>query len=187
MEKELKIKTADHKLIYGTFGASKVRADTLVIFVHGYTGHQNEHILFNGARFLTEKGFDTFRFNLYAGEGKNARHFRDTKISLHGEDITTVAKHFRKKYKKIYIIGHSYGGVSLLFADQSIIEGFIFWDASYINPKDATENLKYDKNLDAYILDWGMGIIVGKGFINELKKFQSCSNLIKKITSPCFL
>lgn len=184
MEKELKIKTADRKLIYGTFATVKGQSDTLIIFIHGFTGHQNEHILFNGARFLTEKGFDTFRFNLYAGEGKNTRHFSDTRISLNGEDITMVAKHFRKKYKKIYVIGHSYGGVSLLFVDQSVVDGFIFWDASYIETKDATESMKYDKNLDAYILDYGMGIVVGKGFINELKKFPDCGKLIKQINKP---
>lgn len=184
MEKELKIKTPDNKFIYGTFAAAKRKSDALIIFVHGFTGHQHEHIFFNGAKFFTEKGFDTFRFNLYAGEEKNIRHFHDTKISLHGKDIISIVKYFRKRYKKVYVIGHSYGGTSLLFVDQSVVDGFIFWDASYIDSKDATEHMKYNKHLDAYILDYGIEIIVGKEFIEELKNFPNCGKLIKQIHKP---
>jgi esterase/lipase len=184
MEKEIKIKTSDKKIIYGTFAGAGKKSDKLIVFVHGFTGHQNEHIFFNGAKFFTEKGFDTFRFNLYAGEKTNARHFQDTKISLHGKDITTVIKYFREKYKNIYVVGHSYGGTSLLFVDQSVVDRFIFWDSSYINSKNGTENLKYNENLNAYILDWGIKIVVGKEFIEELKNFPNCGKLIKNIHKP---
>jgi esterase/lipase len=184
MEKEIKIKKFDKKVIYGTFVGSKKKSNKLIVFIHGFTGNQNEHIFFNGAKFFSDRGFDTFRFNLYAGEGKNSRHFEETKISLHGKDINTVVKYFRKKYKSIYVVGHSYGGTSLLFVDQSTVDGFIFWDASYINHKDVTENMKYSKNLNSYILDWGIRIIVGKKFIEELKKFPDCGKLIKNIHKP---
>lgn len=185
MEKEIKIKTSDNKFIHGMFVSSiRKKSDALIIFVHGFTGHQNEHIFFNGARFFAGKGFDTFRFNLYAGESKNIRHFQDTKISLHGKDITTTVKHFRKKYKNIYVVGHSYGGTSLLFADQLIIDGFIFWDASYIDSKDSTKNMKFNKNINAYTLDWGITIIVGNKFVEELKYFPDCGKLIKNIHKP---
>lgn len=117
MEKELKIPTPDKKVVVGTLLTAKKKSEILVVFVHGFTGHQNEHIFFNGAKFFSEKGIDSFRFNLYAGEDKNIRRFRDTTISLHGKDISTVVKSFRKKYKKIYVVGHGYGGTSLLFAE----------------------------------------------------------------------
>jgi esterase/lipase len=185
MEKALKIQTPDKKFIYGTFTSAGKKSNALVIFAHGFTGHKDEHIFFNGAKFFTEKGFDTFRLNLYAGEGKNSRHFRDTKISLHGQDITTVVKHLRKKYKKIFVVGHSYGGTSLLFVDHSIVDGLVFWDASYINPaEDSTDHMKYNKTLNAYILDWGLEILVGKDFVNELKNFPDCGELIKSINKP---
>ena len=183
MEKELEIKTSDKKFIYGTLLSATKKSKSLIIFVHGFTGHQNEHIFFNGANFFIEKGFDTFRFNLYAG-GKKSRHFRDTKISLHGKDVTTVIKNFRKSYQKIYLVGHSYGGTALLFTDQSLVDGFIFWDASYITSKDTLEVIKYNRSLKAYILDWGIEIVVGKGFIEELKKFPDCGKLIKQIYKP---
>ncbi len=183
MQKEIKIKTADKKIIYGNFVPSDKKAEKLVVFVHGFTGHQNEHIFFNGAKFFSSNGFDTFRFNLYAA-GKGSRNFCDTKISLHGQDLSTVVRHFREEYKKIFVVGHSYGGTSLLFADKNIIDGFVFWDASYIGPKDATAQMKYNKQLDSYILDWGIEIIVGKNFVEELKNFPDCGKLIKQINKP---
>jgi esterase/lipase len=184
-QKELIIKTHDSKDIYGTFSSAQKKSDSLIIFVHGFTGNKDEHIFFNGAKFLTEKGFNTYRFNLYSGDGKNIRHFHDTKISLHGKDITTVAKYFRKSYERIYVVGHSYGGTSLLFVDQSVVDGFIFWDASYIDPKkDGTENMKYNKDFGMYILDCGIEILVGKEFVEELRNFPNCAELIKKINIP---
>lgn len=186
MEKELRIKTSDGKLIYGTLSVAKKKSKKLIIFVHGFTGHQNEHIFFNGAKFFADKGFDAFRFNLYAGEKKNVRHFRDTTISLHGKDITAVVKSLRKKYEEIYVVGHSYGGTSLLFADQTMVDRFIFWDASYINSSKIEDknHLKYNKKIGAYVLDWGLEIVVGKKFIDELKNFPDCGELIKKIHKP---
>lgn len=185
MEKFVKIKTKDGHIIYGTLNAAEKKSDKLIIFVHGFTGHQNEHIFFNGARYFTDKGFDTIRFDFYAGE-KGARNFRDTKISQHGKDITTVVKHFRKKYKKIYVVGHSYGGTSLLFVNQDLVEGFVFWDASYIEWSEESNGMKYDEHLDAYILNEGIEHIVGKGFVEELKNFPDCGELISKINKPVF-
>lgn len=184
MQKELKIKANDGKLIYGTLAVAKKKSDKLIIFVHGFTGHRNYHMLFNGARFFSEKGFDTFRFDLYSTQ-KKARNFSDTKISQHGRDITDVLKFFRDKYKKIYVVGHSYGGTSLLFVDQYLADGFIFWDASYVEPdKDSKGNIKYNKALDAYILDWRIETIIGKNYIQELKHFLDCGSLINKINIP---
>lgn len=183
-EKELKIKTSDKKVIYGILGKSSKKSDTLVIFVHGFTGHRDEHIFFNGSKLFTQKGLDTFRFNLYAGEAKSIRHFRDTTISLHGKDINTVVKYFRNKYKKIFVIGHSYGGTSLLFTNQSLIDKYVFWDASYIDSKNVLEDMRLDKKIDAYIIDWGIEIIVGNKFMKELKNFPDCGKLVKKIQKP---
>lgn len=184
METQIKIQTKDKKFIYGTFAPSTKKLNQLVIFVHGFTGHQHEHIFFNGAKLFSQKGFDTFRFNLYDGDHKDARKFSDTKISLHGEDITTVVKYFRKKYKRIFLVGHSYGGTSLLFIDQSAVDGLVFWDAGYIDSTDATDHIRYNKCLDAYILEWGTEIIAGKKFIAELKNFPDCGKLIKNIKKP---
>lgn len=183
MEKEIKIKTTNKHYIYGTLAKSKKPSKKLIIFVHGFCGNQNEHIFFNGAKYFTGKGYDTFRFNLYSGE-KGARKFRDIKISLHGKDTSTVIKYFSKDYEKIYVVGHSYGGTTLLFTDTKHVNTFVFWDASWIEWKDEDKDFPYRKDLDAHVLDWGIEYIVGKPFIEELKSFPDCGGLISKIKIP---
>lgn len=184
MEKEKIIKSYDSKDICGTLSESLVKTKRIIIFVHGFTGNNNEHIFFNGAKFFAGKGFDTYRMSLYGTETNNSRHFKDTKISQHGKDITTVVEYFRNTYEKIYIVGHSYGGTSLLFVNPTYVDGYIFWDASYISPNDSQEDIKFNNNLDRYIMDWGIEILVGKDYINELKNFPDCGELIKKINKP---
>lgn len=183
MEKEIKIKTKDGKYIYGTLGSASKKSEKLVVFVHGFTGHRNEHIHFNGAQYFKKKGFDTFRFDLY-GDGKGARLLRDTKISLHGEDITTVLKYFKKSYKKIHLVGHSFGGTSILFADTSLVSSVIMWDASYIEWSEEEKDFPYNKAIDAYTPNWGVEYIIGKEFVEELKHFPDCGEMISKITVP---
>ncbi len=186
MEKEIKIKTPDKKIIYGTFSSSKKASKKLVIFIHGFKGYKDHHTSFNGSKFFNQHGFDAFRFDLYTMEN-GGRFFEDTSISIHGKDITTVVKHFRNKYKKIFVIGHSYGGTSLLFIDQKLVDRFVFWDASYIkSTNDLTEDgeLVFNKSLGAYILDWGNRFIVGKKFVDELHHFPDCGKLISKIHKP---
>ena len=182
MEKKIKIKTPDNFVIYGTYSSSKHKTGKIVIFVHGFTGHQNEHIFFNGAKYFNNKGFDSFRFDLYSYE-KKSRPFKDTKISLHGKDIRVVIDYFKNKYKKIYLVGHSYVGTSLLFVGDNNVSGMTFWDASYIEPV-LEDYFVYSKSLNSYILKDRIDYIVGKKFVEELKKFPDCGELISKIHVP---
>lgn len=183
MQKIIKIKAKDKFVIYGDLLSASKRSNKLVIFCHGFTGNRNEHIHFNGAQYFTKKSFDTFRFDFY-GDKKGARHFENTKISQHGHDITTVINYFSKKYKKIYLIGHSFGGTSLLFADSSKVSAMVFWDASYIEQREEKKAFPYDKTRGGYNIDWGMSVIVGKDFVEELLDFPDCGDLVKKIHAP---
>jgi len=181
MEKYIQIKTPDKKVIYGTLSTAKKSNSKIVIFVHGFLGNQNEHIFFNGAKFFNENGFDAFRYDLFSGN-KNGRHFRDTKISIYGDDLNVVIKHFKKKYKDIYVVGHSYGGTTLLFTDCTFVNSLVFWDASYI--KKRRKEFPYNKKFKSFVMDWGFEAIVGKEFVDELKNFPDCGKMISKIHVP---
>lgn len=183
IESELKIKTSDKHLIYGTLSKSPKKTSKLVIFCHGFTGNRNEHIHFNGARYFTEKGYDTFRFDFY-NDSKGARQFEDTKLSQHGKDITVVLKYFENKYKDIYLVGHSFGGTSILFSDTSKVKALVFWDASFVDKEEEKKAFPYVKEINGYCIDWGMRIIVGKLFVEELFNFPSSIDLIKNIRRP---
>jgi pimeloyl-ACP methyl ester carboxylesterase len=183
MEKEVKIKTKDKHVIYGSLTTAKKASSKLVIFCHGFTGNRNEHIHFNGAKYFTGKGYDTFRFDFYSSE-KKARHFEDTFIGQHGADITTVVSHFKSTYKKIYLIGHSFGGTSLLFASHTNVNALVFWDASYFSKEEAKKEFKIDTKTGLYLMDFGVRTIIGKKFIDELHRFPDCGQLISSVQVP---
>ena len=181
METNFKLKTADKHTIYGTLRSTKSK--TLVIFVHGLTGHKNEHHFFNGARFFTKHNIDTFRFDLYSGE-KDGRIMTDCGISTHVDDLNTVVKSFRKKYKTIFVVGHSLGGITVLAADAKPIDGIILWDASHNKDWGNMSDTIFDKHRNAYILNWGPQYLIGKKMNDEWINFPKPSIVAKEIEKP---
>lgn len=183
MEKIIKIKTKDKHTVFGTLNYLKKDKKTLLIFVHGISGNQNEHQYFNAVPFFTTKGFTTFRFNFYS-RNSQSRQLQDSSISTHVSDLQTVVNYFRKKYSKIILIGHSLGVPVILLSDLSAVTRIVLWDPT-TGFKDIKEkNGYYSKELNAYILNWGKAIIVSKEMIDEWKNLQT-KDLVKKIMVPC--
>src|SRR3989344_1297461 len=118
MEKEIKIKTSDGKYIYGVLrlpnSGTLLRERPLIIFVHGLTGHKNEHIFFNSARFFANRDWPSFRFDLY-GDEKYSRHLQNCTLDTHAKDLDQVIDYFKNRgVKKVFVVGHSYGGLTIL-------------------------------------------------------------------------
>lgn len=181
MEQQIKISLANKKYIYGTLRDSLKQP--MVIFVHGFTGHKDEHIFFNGARNLEEQGFSSFRFNLYHWE-KDSRKLEECTLSLHGEDLDTVVKYFRKKgVKRIFVVGHSFGGLTVLLSKDQDFDGIALWDSS-INPAEIN-SAKFIKELDKYYLegDDSYGFTIGKDMFEENKALKPFE-LIKIVNAP---
>ena len=110
MESNITIPTPDDYLIHGIL---RDKGTTLVIFVHGLAGNVHQALFYNASRFFANKGYATFCFDLYSGEEKG-RLLSECSIETHAADVTTVLKHFCSKYDKIYLVGHSLGGPSIL-------------------------------------------------------------------------
>lgn len=189
MEKEIKIKTSDNHIIYGVLNTPNKKTEKLIIFVHGITGHKNEHIFYNAKNFFTKYGYATFRFDLYSEE-KKGRSLTGVGISTHAKDINTVMDFFSKKYKKIYGVGHSLGAPSILFSETDNLEGVVFWDAADCSTK--LDKLgKFNKKLGMYILDWGNVYLLSKKMVDEWNNFspkreiKSLRRPFKIITAEC--
>ncbi len=181
MEKELKIPLGNGKYIYGVLrGHLK---NPLVIFVHGFTGHKNEHQFFNCARFLEKRGFSSFRFDLYNWK-KDARKLEDCTLSLHGKDLDKVVDYFRSKnVKKIFVVGHSFGGVTVLLSQRKIFDAAVLWDSS--GDKGVKLKAEYVKELDKYYFQEGAyGFTISKEMYIENNKKLKPSWLIKKLLVP---
>ena len=182
METQLKIKTLDKHVIYGTLRPAKRKSSTLLIFVHGLAGHQNQHIFYNGARYFSERGINTFRFDLYNGE-KGGRVLTKSGLSTHASDLNTVVKYFRKKFKEIFVAGHSMGGLTILLSDTDLADGIILWDCSR-TLRGVKQKLRYNKNLRTYIFNWGFEFLVGKKPWNERSNFPFPNEIMPKIQTP---
>ena len=71
MEKIFSLKTKDAKKIQCTLNTSEKGSNTVVVFVHGLTGHPNDHSFYNAAQTFPKKGVDVFRPALYWWEKGN--------------------------------------------------------------------------------------------------------------------
>jgi pimeloyl-ACP methyl ester carboxylesterase len=182
MEKELSIKTSDNNTIYGVLNEPNNKSDKLVIFVHGFTGHKNEHIFFNGAKFLKNNNIASFRFDLYSWQ-KGARTFTDCDIQTHVDDLTSVFNYFKSKYKKIYLVGHSLGGIVVLRSKLNA-NGIILWDPSHVSSFLEDNDYSYCKELDSYLLNWGIVYVVGKKMHDDKLQNIPPKELMDKIKCP---
>lgn len=173
MEKNIKLKTKDGYTIYGVLTNGAKPTKRLVIFVHGLTGHKNEHQFYNAARFFPKHGCDTFRFDLYTWE-KNARKLRECTVKTHAYDIETIIKYFKKTYTHITLVGHSLGGPSIVYANLENVTSIVLWDPSDMRGLkslvvDQEKPLKQDTSKGNYIIDWGVEYILGKKMAEEFK------------------
>ena len=185
MEKEIKIKTLDGHVIYGVLNSKK--SNKLIIFIHGLTGHKNEHIFYNASKYFTQNGFDTFRFDLYTGQ-KDGRTLSGTTIKIHAQDTNSVVNYFKNNYKKIFLVGHSYGGPTILVSDHTFISALVLWDPSANYGKNkgwsAEDKLIFVKSLNKYILNWGSEFLIGKQMRDEWLIFPKAKDVVKKLNIP---
>ncbi len=170
MEKQIKIQTSNKKNIYVILRGSLKKP--LIVFVHGFTGDRNERQFFNGARYVEKQGFSSVRFNLYDWR-KDARKLHECTLSTHAYDLDRVVKYFRKKgAKKIFVVGHSYGGKTILLSKDRDFEGVVLWDPSH-NSAPLFKKAKRIKNPKGYIeLDEAAyGVFVGDRMVKEESEF----------------
>lgn len=184
MESRIKLQTQDNHTIYGTLNSTNAKSSKLIIFVHGLTGNQNEHQFFNAVPFFTEKGFDTFRFDLYSDED-NARQLSECSIKIHSQDLTVVIEHFKNSYKELFLVGHSLGAPTILYADIKAISKIVLWDPTKWMNSLEEKWCFYDERIDKYILKWWIDVIVSQEMINNWQEVSDLKVIVNKITKPC--
>ncbi len=174
MEKKLKIKVSEKNYIYGRLSGSFHQP--LFIVVHGLTGSMDEELCLDATRWFSKHGYATFRFNLYGPE-KNARQLMGSTLKKHASDIDAIVRYFRrKKFRKIFLAGHSYGGPSILLSNDQKFDGAVLWDPSYKvsftkTPK-GVSRVKYLKEVKGYLMNWGMNVVIGKAMADEADKLN---------------
>lgn len=185
-EREIKTKAHDGKVIYSVFNpAIGAKSDVLVIIGHGLTGHPNEYLHKVSHRYFNEKGWDTLRVAFYCSFA-DARKLKDCTLAIHASDLNTVIAAYKGQYKKIFAVGHSYGGLTMLFANPDV-DAMSFWDSSF-TPYEAfwKSDATYIPELDCYKIGWGVDSIIGKAMYEEAKNLTEdvAVSMAKNITIP---
>ena len=181
MREKTELKTQDDYIIYGTLDSNNNK--TLLIFVHGFTGGQDEHHYLNAAPFFIKNNFDTFRFDFYS-RNNNTRPLAESSITSHSKDLKLIIDNFKDKYGELILIGHSFGPLVILSTDLSDISKLILWDPTtpFKNIKD--KNASFDSSLNKYIFHWGMDFLVSKQMVDEWMS-ADLNSLVEKLSIPC--
>lgn len=183
MEKQFKLLTKDKHIIYGTHNFSS-GLNKAVIFAHGLTGHSNEHLFYNAARYFPANSFATVRFDFYSGENKG-RLLTNSDITQHISDLELVTKHFSKKYKEIYLVGHSLGGAVILHSSLKDVKGISLWDATIewdpLDSKYGDNAFVYHKGLDVYTARWGTEYLIGKKYCSQTRDYSYYQSIFEKL------
>lgn len=170
MEKNLRIKLSKKLSLYGKF--SGFFNQPLFIIVHGLPGNMDEEFYHLAARWFGRHGFSTFRFNLY-GYQRDARQLMDCTIKTHSADLDAVIHYFRKRgTRRVFVAGHSFGGLTILYSRNQDFDGAVLWDPSYKISFTKTAygfpGGKYVKEINGYLMRWGVNVIIGKAMAEEI-------------------
>ncbi len=174
MEKTLKIKISPENYLYGKFQGSLTRP--LFIVLHGMPGSMDEEFYRKATEFFWKRGFSTFRFNFYGGE-RDSRQLMDCTLETHAHDLDVVVRHFRKKgTKRIFVAGHSFGGLVTLLSEEQRFDAAVLWDPSYkisfTRGNYGVPAARYVRELNGYLTREGVNYIVGKAMVGTLDNLK---------------
>jgi len=180
MEKLVKIPTSNNRKIYCKIRGPLSRP--VIVFVHGLTSDMEEHIFFNGTRFLEKHGYSSLRFDLY-GYNSNQRKMKDCTLKIHAHDLDLVLAYLRRRgVKKICVIGHSYGGPAILYSNKKDFDLVIFWDSSY-GKSAIFPSARFNKILGEWIYPGRFDFIIGNAMVKECRG-SNFGPMVKKISVP---
>lgn len=154
-----------------------------VVLAHGLTGHPREHLMLMARNYFVARGYDVYRMSFYA-DSAGARMLHDSTLETHALDLNTVMAHVNVRHAHSFICGHSYGGLTMLYA-QPQAKALAFWDSAFVpNWLHAALSHKPD---GTYTLPWG-GVErrVGHAMVTEAQAITAAGSAARaqKITLP---
>ncbi len=113
---------------------------------------------------------------------------RETTLQTHADDINQIVNFYIKKYKKIYLVRHSFGGPSILLSNLNSVTAVVLWDPTYdpsfIQPEDPAEKTTFVPALNAYSINWGIEILIGKKMVDHANKCLKGNELVQRVHTP---
>lgn len=89
----------------------------VVVMIHGFTGYKEEHHILEVTRGLNEAGYAVLRADMY-GHGRSGGEFRHHTLFKWMQNAMTLIDYARHLdfAEKIYLCGHSQGGLTAMLA-----------------------------------------------------------------------
>jgi alpha-beta hydrolase superfamily lysophospholipase len=132
-ETPVHFKAHDGKTIYADLvKAVSKRNGALIIYAHGLPSARIDYTYLNSARQFARKGYDCLRMSFYDWR-KGARCLTDCTLDTRRRDVETAVKKYRKAYSAIFIIGHSWGGLTTMHSRCEGVSAVSLWDPSYMS------------------------------------------------------
>ncbi len=185
-ETEFEIDTTAPYKIDGLFNKNREgETDKLIIIAHGLTGYLNEFLYLMAARYFSDNGFDVARISFYSGN-KHARKFKDVTLKDHVVDLQKTIAHFKGSYKKIFVCGHSYGGMTAVMLNPDIT-AVSLWDSSLYPYTEYWEReTEWSDEFQTRVYDYGYPVIIGKEMYEDAKNltFEVVSEAASKMKAP---
>lgn len=185
-EETLALPTPDGKTIYVLLNsAGDTPAGQAVVIAHGLTGYPNEATYYVASRYFMARGYDVYRPFFY-GVPADARKLVDCTAQIHAADLAQTCAFARGLHQRLYVVGHSYGGLALLLANPDA-DAFAFWDSSF-DPYESfwKTDLERVPGTPFYQLNWGTSNLIGPAMIAEAKALHPgrAAAFAKKIQTP---
>lgn len=176
----------DDKKIYVVCNrAGDMPSKKAIVIGHGLAGSPNSYIHLMARNYFNGLGYDVYRMAFYWDE-YGYRRLHETTLALQAQDLNTVIEHVRPDHQRLYVCGHSYGGLTLVFANPQV-NAMSFWDSSY-QPWDRMWSKATTPAADGktHLLHWEYYITIGQAMMDEAKALtrDAVSLMSRQITTP---
>jgi pimeloyl-ACP methyl ester carboxylesterase len=190
MENKLIIQSANNNKLHAIlYLCCAERSDSILIMCHGFTGDKFEWGRFPElAKVCNKEGFDALIFD-FSGSGENERI--PITVTLQIQDLESVYQWVLDKgYKKIAVLGLSFGGLTALGANLPGITSYIFW-APFFFLHTTEDKTNYFKDLNKGPVriptsDETEPLLIDRSFIIEFPRVRVNSHL-KKLNVPVLM
>jgi pimeloyl-ACP methyl ester carboxylesterase len=133
---------------------------------------------------LIDHGYDVLRINLY-DIFSDARKLIDCTLEIHADDINTVLDQNGPEYNHINLVGHSYGGPSIMFAQPDNVDTITLLDPTFHLPA-VFEQAYFVEKSDHIVVKAGTYMLIGKQMKREAQRYaaQDCLKLSRDLCVP---
>ena len=117
---------------------------------------------------------------------RGARKLHECRLETHASDLDRVIEYLQHRgARKVFAVGHSYGGPTILMSKKKQYDAVVLWDASY-GRSITFLHARPMRELNAYYEIWGYGIVMGKKMVEFGKKMTPTKSdaLIKTVRVP---